>query len=174
MNHTSVSLLLERSSSTRFVRPRKAFGSTDIRLHLAQETLCRLIKPRREKCARPKVGMSFPETFKTWVFRSTVVGMDASVWLEQSTVILESLQMHWHFRGQVLAAAIGRKVVVGKTIVKIKIGITKPETPDACFRMFILKFRFGIVRDENSAYFRLFHMTQININWKNCSWCAPD
>ena len=102
---TSVRMLLDRSSSTRFVRPRKALGSTDPRLHLAHATLCRLIRPRREKWARPNVGMSFPETLRTCVLRSTVVGIDANVWLEQSTVIFESLQMHWHFLGHVFAAS---------------------------------------------------------------------
>ena len=62
--------------------------------------------------------------------RSTVVGMEANVWLEQSTVILESLQMHWHFRGQVLAAAVGRNVVVGNTVKKITAGTNSPEKRD--------------------------------------------
>jgi hypothetical protein len=64
------------------------------------------------------------------VFLSTVVGMEANVWLEQSTVIFESLQMHWHFLGQVLAAAVGRNVVVGNTVKKMTAGTISPVKPD--------------------------------------------
>ena len=36
----------------------------------------------------------------TCVLASTVVGMAANSWSEQSTVIFESRQIHWHFLGQ--------------------------------------------------------------------------
>ena len=52
-----------------------------------------------------KKALSSLPNILTCVFLSTVVGMEARVWFEQSTVILESLHMHWHFLGQVLAAS---------------------------------------------------------------------
>ena len=62
----------------------------------------------------------------TWVLASTVVGMAASSWSEQSTVIFESLQIHWHFLGQV------EMLVTAKRAKKMTSTANKWQVPGLC------------------------------------------
>ena len=62
--YTSWSWLNERSSSTIFVRPLKAWPSTWANPQRDNETLCKLISPRLENWWAFKTGIEFPDMFK--------------------------------------------------------------------------------------------------------------
>lgn len=97
---TAVSRLCDRSSSMRFVRPRKARSSIWPMRQLRRKTRCRFRRPARTKVSRGRIWMLLPERSSTWVAESTPSGIVISERSVHSTVCLPPFHLHVHADGQ--------------------------------------------------------------------------